>query len=66
MNFFQIIFYIFVVLVGIEPTVAVRVAVPITLFIPRLISPIHKGFFSTIVSLFGLEPKTSTLVVLYP
>ena len=39
----------FVVQVGIEPTVAeVRGDLP-SLFIPRLISPIHKGFFCTII-----------------
>lgn len=41
---------LFVVQVGIEPTVAVKVAVLKTLFIPRLLSPIHKGFFCTILS----------------
>jgi hypothetical protein len=30
--------------------VAVKVAVLKTLFIPRLLSPIHKGFFCTILS----------------
>ena len=41
---------LFVVQVGIEPTVAVKVMVLKTLFIPRLLSPIHKGFFCTILS----------------
>lgn len=51
-------FLYFVVQVGLEPTVAeVRSDLP-SLFIPRLLSPIHKGFFCTIVGLTGLEPIT--------
>ena len=41
---------LFVVQVGIEPTVAVKVMILKTLFNPRLLSPILKGFFCTILS----------------
>ena len=48
----------FVVQVRFELTVAeVRSDLP-SLFIPRLLSPIHKGFFCTIVGLTGFEPIT--------
>ena len=59
-------FYIFVVQVRFELTMAaVRSDLP-TLFIPRLLSPIHKGFFCTIVgdTRFELILTASKAVVL--